>query len=494
MIFQHLISLHNEKKISMFFYIFLILYITHVRTFYDCLNLKNEKNYNVFLINGNNNGPSYYFVNSNYRNNNNFLRRKENYQRVLLLYDPPLNEGAKRNNYILYAHGKKNKNKNKMNHYNNVTTKRETINRRDQDDEDEEDNYEDDEANYEDDEANYEDDEANYEDDEDNYEDDEDNYEEDENNYEDDEDNYEDDEDNYDDEYDEDDDDYPFNNDDIDIGDKDTPYETQKSKTRSKDENMTHQNKGANTTLSLENYKIKKNVNYDIETDKKNKVKKKDEEDIHETNEKDDNINDNNDDKNNEHIDDIMDEEYEEDYITEEDIKDLHKICSDKMNKVYEFLKKESYRFNLNNVSNDMFENEKVKINERIYTVKHICHIKKKENLFTITPYDPYFLNFLYQHFIKEFDELKFYVKDKSLYAVIPPISENLKNEIKMKIKKKIEDSKVTLRTVRKQMMDKLEKFKNKIGKDIYFKQKNYIQSIHDQTKKNIEKIFADAK
>lgn len=163
------------------------------------------------------------------------------------------------------------------------------------------------------------------------------------------------------------------------------------------------------------------------------------------------------------------------------------------MNKVYEHIKKESYRFNLNNVSSAMFENEKVKINERIYTINHICHIKKKENLFIITPYDPYFVNFIYLHFTKEYSELKFYIKDKSICAVIPPLSEHLKNEIKNKIKDKIEESKITLRNVRKKFMNKLEKIKNYIGKDIYFKQKNHIQSLHDQTKKKIEKIFNEA-
>ncbi|SCM04936.1 ribosome-recycling factor, putative [Plasmodium chabaudi adami] len=188
-----------------------------------------------------------------------------------------------------------------------------------------------------------------------------------------------------------------------------------------------------------------------------------------------------------------FEDEEEEIVITEEEFGNLSKLCSEKMNKVYEYIKKESYRFNLNNVSSAMFENEKVKINEQIYTINHICHIKKKENLFIITPYDPYFVNFIYQHFIKEYNELKFYIKDKSVYAVIPPLSEHLKNEIKNKIKDKIEESKITLRNVRKKFMTKLEKIKNYIGKDIYFKQKNHIQSLHDQTKKSIEKIFNEA-
>ncbi|ETB57099.1 hypothetical protein YYC_04936 [Plasmodium yoelii 17X] len=187
------------------------------------------------------------------------------------------------------------------------------------------------------------------------------------------------------------------------------------------------------------------------------------------------------------------DENGEEIIITEDEFENLSKLCSEKMNKIYDHIKKESYRFNLNNVSSAMFESERVKINEQIYTINHICHIKKKENLFIITPYDPYFVNFIYIHFTKEYNELKFYIKDKSVYAVIPPLSEHLKNEIKNKIKDKIEESKITLRNLRKKFMNKLEKIKNYIGKDIYFKQKNHIQSLHDQTKKNIEKIFNEA-
>ncbi|GAW79521.1 ribosome-recycling factor [Plasmodium gonderi] len=190
--------------------------------------------------------------------------------------------------------------------------------------------------------------------------------------------------------------------------------------------------------------------------------------------------------------DDDDDEDSEELPFSEEDLEIMNKTSAEKMNNVYNYIKRESYRFNLNNVSNTMLEDEKVKINERIYIIKHICHIKKKENLFIITPYDPYYVNFIYNHFTKEYNELKFYVKDKSVYAVIPPLSENLKNEIRIKIKEKIEDAKGTLRNVRKQMMSKLDKVKNKIGKDVYFRQRNYIQSLHDQTRKKIEAIMDD--
>ncbi|ANQ06636.1 Uncharacterized protein PCOAH_00008670 [Plasmodium coatneyi] len=185
-------------------------------------------------------------------------------------------------------------------------------------------------------------------------------------------------------------------------------------------------------------------------------------------------------------------DEQEEEPVTEEDLNALNKTCAEKMESVYNYIKKESYRFNLNSISNTMFENEKIKINDQIHIIKHISHIKKKENLFVITPYDPYYVNFIYNHFVKEYKELKFYVKDRSVYAVVPPLSENLKNEIRIKIKEKIEDSKGTLRNVRKQMMTKLEKVRNRIGKDIYHMQKNHIQSLHDQTRKRIEAILND--
>ncbi|EUD66825.1 hypothetical protein C922_02810 [Plasmodium inui San Antonio 1] len=183
-------------------------------------------------------------------------------------------------------------------------------------------------------------------------------------------------------------------------------------------------------------------------------------------------------------------DEQEEEPITEEDLDTLNKTCAEKMDNVYNYIKKESYRFNLNNISNTMFENEKIKINDKTMVIKHISHIKKKENLFIITPYDPYYVNFIYNHFVKEYKELKFYVKDRSVYALVPPLSENLKNEIRIKIKEKIEDSKGTLRNVRKQILAKLEKMRGRIGKDIYFVQKNQIQSLHDQTRKRIEAIL----
>ncbi|KMZ82134.1 ribosome releasing factor [Plasmodium vivax India VII] len=178
--------------------------------------------------------------------------------------------------------------------------------------------------------------------------------------------------------------------------------------------------------------------------------------------------------------------------VTEEDLDSLSKTCAEKMESVYSYIKKESYRFNLNSISNTLFENEKVKINDQLMTIKHMSHIRKKENLFIITPYDPYYVNFIYNHFVKEYKELKFYVKDRSLYAVVPPLSENLKNEIKIKIKEKVEDSKGTLRNVRKQMLAKLEKLRGRIGKDIYFFQRNHIQSLHDQTRKRIEALLSE--
>ncbi|KJP86530.1 acyl carrier protein [Plasmodium fragile] len=184
------------------------------------------------------------------------------------------------------------------------------------------------------------------------------------------------------------------------------------------------------------------------------------------------------------------DEEEQEEPVTEEDLDTLNKACAEKMESVYSYIKKESYRFNLNSLSNTMFENERIKINDQNHIIKHISHIKKKENLFIITPYDPYYVNFIYNHFVKEYKELKFYVKDRSVYAVVPPLSENLKNEIRIKIKGKIEDAKGTLRNVRKQMLTKLEKVRGRIGKDIYFAQRNHIQSLHDQTRKRIEAIL----
>ncbi|GAB65011.1 ribosome releasing factor, partial [Plasmodium cynomolgi strain B] len=183
-------------------------------------------------------------------------------------------------------------------------------------------------------------------------------------------------------------------------------------------------------------------------------------------------------------------DEEEEEPVTEEDLDTLNKTCAEKMENVYNYIKKESYRFNLNSISNTMFENERIKINEQNFMIKHISHIRKKDNFFIITPYDPYYVNFIYNHFVKEYKELKFYVKDRSVYAVVPPLSENLKNEIRIKIKEKIEDSKGTLRNVRKQMLTKLEKVRGRIGKDIYFMQKNHIQSLHDQTRKRIEAIL----
>ncbi|CAA9986765.1 ribosome-recycling factor, putative [Plasmodium knowlesi strain H] len=184
------------------------------------------------------------------------------------------------------------------------------------------------------------------------------------------------------------------------------------------------------------------------------------------------------------------DEQDDEEPVTEEDLDTLNKTCAEKMESVYNYIKKESYRFNLSSISNTMFENEKIKINDQILIIKHISHIKKKENLFMITPFDPYYVNFIYNHFVKEYKELKFYVKDRSVYAVVPPLSENLKNEIRIKIKEKIEDSKATLRNVRKQMLTKLDKMRGRIGKDIYFMQRNHIQSLHDQTRKRIEAIL----
>ncbi|SBT70604.1 ribosome-recycling factor, putative [Plasmodium malariae] len=296
-----------------------------------------------------------------------------------------------------------------------------------------------------------------------------------------------------------------------------SPYTNEKRRKEKNSKAMT--NDGANTggitrredSFTLKNYKIKKSLRESIKMDDKDEsedagyyeqeVKKRQTGEIGEGSDEDstehsiENGSDDSVEDRSDGTDDLDDDNNENDEtITEEDFENLNKMCSEKMSKVYNYIKRESYRFNLSNVSSVMFEDEKVKINERIYTIRHICHIKKKENLFTITPYDSYFVNFIYQHFVKEYNELKFYIKDKSVYAVVPPISENLKNEIKIKIKSKIDDAKVTLRNVRKQLIDKLEKIKNQIGKDIYFKQKNYIQSLHDQTKKQIEKLFEEFK
>ncbi|CAD2097038.1 ribosome-recycling factor, putative [Plasmodium vinckei] len=275
-----------------------------------------------------------------------------------------------------------------------------------------------------------------------------------------------------------------YDEDDEDI-DMDDDEENEKKTNKQISKNIKEEiKKKNNETLTLKNCSIKKK--------KLNNIMDQDEEE-NSTHEQTDEMDETEEGEDDEDINEEFEDEEEEIVITEEEFGNLSKLCSEKMNKVYEYIKKESYRFNLNNVSSAMFENEKVKINEQIYTINHICHIKKKENLFIITPYDPYFVNFIYQHFIKEYNELKFYIKDKSVYAVIPPLSEHLKNEIKNKIKDKIEESKITLRNVRKKFMTKLEKIKNYIGKDIYFKQKNHIQSLHDQTKKSIEKIFNEA-
>ncbi|KEG00456.1 ribosome-recycling factor, putative [Plasmodium vinckei vinckei] len=275
-----------------------------------------------------------------------------------------------------------------------------------------------------------------------------------------------------------------YDEDDEDI-EMDEDEETEKKTNKQISKNIKEEiKKKNNETLTLKNCSIKKK--------KLNNIMDKDEEE-NSTDEQADELDEAEEGEEDDDINEEFEDEEEDIVITEEEFGNLSKLCSEKMNKVYEYIKKESYRFNLNNVSSAMFENEKVKINEQIYTINHICHIKKKENLFIITPYDPYFVNFIYQHFIKEYNELKFYIKDKSVYAVIPPLSEHLKNEIKNKIKDKIEESKITLRNVRKKFMTKLEKIKNYIGKDIYFKQKNHIQSLHDQTKKSIEKIFNEA-
>ncbi|CRG98790.1 ribosome-recycling factor, putative [Plasmodium relictum] len=395
----------NEKKIRkiILFYFFLILFLNKIIVIYNCIGIKKNFKYNIFLINKNKYSSCFLNLYNTYNKNilNNF--------KEIIYNKEPSGIKTKKNTYLIYLQKKKKKH-DKI----EEILKKQVLNNKEQN---------------------------------------------------------------------------TLENEDISKANEIKPKEKKKKKASNDKIVIDNQIRG-NDSFSLKNYQIKKSIRDDIKEDEDEDDEDNEEENNHldENGEEEQNEDENNNDEEEE------EGEEKEEEITEEDIGNLNKMCLDKMNNVYNYIRKESYRFNLNNVSNVMFENEKVKINERIYIIKHICHIKKKENLFTITPYDPYFVNFIYQHFVKQYNELKFYIKDKSVFAIIPPISESLKNEIRTKIKSKIEDSKLTLRNVRKQMMDKLEKIKNKIGKDIYFKQKNYIQSLHDQTKKSIEKISEELK
>ncbi|SBT75704.1 ribosome-recycling factor, putative [Plasmodium ovale] len=278
------------------------------------------------------------------------------------------------------------------------------------------------------------------------------------------------------------------------IGIANVPFEKGKNKNDKNKKGIAKEGK-QNNSFTLKNYEIRKNVASELvrtEEDLEQNAKKNAKNIFSNALQNDEDITDASSDE--ETAEETAEEAAEEtaEEVTEEDLHNLSLTCEDKMNSVYNYIKNESYRFNLNNVSSVMFEDEKIKINERMYKIKHICHIKKKESLYTITPYDPYFVHFIYIHLKKEYTEIDVYIKNNSVYILIPPISENLKKELLIKIKNKIENSKITLRNIRKNILCKLDIIKKKISKDIYFKQKNYIQSLHDKTRKKIEQIFTE--
>lgn len=175
--------------------------------------------------------------------------------------------------------------------------------------------------------------------------------------------------------------------------------------------------------------------------------------------------------------------------------KQLFKEIEDEMKKVIEFVKKEFGELRTGRANPKMVEGIKVDYYGTPTLLKEIANISVPEARFIIiSPWDPSSLKAISNAILESNLGITPINDGKVIKLVVPPLSEERRNDLIKIISKIAEEGRISLRTVRRNYREKIKKLEKekKITEDEKFKIEDEIQELMDKFIKEIDSLLEE--
>lgn len=176
-------------------------------------------------------------------------------------------------------------------------------------------------------------------------------------------------------------------------------------------------------------------------------------------------------------------------------LKEILKEIENSMKKAIEATKRELAELRSGRANPKMVEGIRVSYYGTPTLLKEIATIGVPEaRMIVISPYDPSSAKEIEKAILQSELGITPVSDNKIIRLIVPPLSEERREELIKIVKKTIEEGKVSIRTVRrdgKEKIKNLEKDK-KISEDDRFKSEDQLQKITDRYIKDIDNIFEE--
>lgn len=176
-------------------------------------------------------------------------------------------------------------------------------------------------------------------------------------------------------------------------------------------------------------------------------------------------------------------------------LKEILKEIENSMKKAIEATKRELAELRSGRANPKMVEGIRVSYYGTPTLLKEIATIGVPEaRMIVISPYDPSSAKEIEKAILQSELGITPVSDNKIIRLIVPPLSEERREELIKIVKKTIEEGKVSIRTVRrdgKEKIKNLEKDK-KISEDDRFKSEDQLQKITDKYIKDIDNIFEE--
>ncbi|MFH0811263.1 MAG: ribosome recycling factor [Pseudomonadota bacterium] len=175
--------------------------------------------------------------------------------------------------------------------------------------------------------------------------------------------------------------------------------------------------------------------------------------------------------------------------------KELEKELKTKMDKALEATKHEFSRVRTGRASLSLLDGIKVNYYGSVVPLNQVATLNIPESrLITIQPWDTKMLGEIEKAILKSDLGLTPTSDGKIIRLPIPALTEERRKELVKVIRKMAEKAKVTLRTIRRDINEKLKTLKNdkKISEDDYFTDQDEVQKITDEYIKRADEVLAE--
>ncbi len=165
-----------------------------------------------------------------------------------------------------------------------------------------------------------------------------------------------------------------------------------------------------------------------------------------------------------------------------------------KMQAALDHFKQELKNLRTNRANPAILDNVTVEVYGAQMRIKELANVTTPEaRQILITPFDPQTTNAIAKGIEKANLNLQPIVDGHNVRITIPPMDEAMRKEIVKQGKKKVEDSKIVIRDIRRKNNDLIRKQKTdgEVTEDVMKKTEKEIQDLTDQYCKEIDTLFA---